>query len=50
MRIQAQQQISLPPCIASQFYNEDITPFECKKKCCGKYKKKGKKACKSCPR
>jgi len=50
MRIQPQQEISLPPCIAMQFYHEGIITLECKKKCCEKFKKKGKKPCKSCPR
>jgi len=41
---------SLLPCIAVQFYDDGIIPFEMKKKCCGKYKKKSKKACKSYPK
>lgn len=27
-----------------------IERFECKKNCCKKYKKEGKKRCKSCPK
>lgn len=28
----------------------EVIPFWCKKKCCKKYKKPGKKRCKNCPK
>jgi len=38
------------PCIAVQLFGEySIEQLLLKKKCCKKFKKKGKKACKSCP-
>ena len=37
----------LPACMLVHF---DDAPLELKKSCCKKYKKKGKRPCKSCPK
>lgn len=51
------QSVDLPIiCVNSNFYlgtsnftHQEIIPCLFKKKCCEKFKKKGKKRCKSCP-
>ena len=47
-QLQNTGRVELPPCMLQQFFPEEYA-IECKKKCCKKYKKKGKN-CKKCPK